>query len=64
MTDDTLSRFEQRLRELRSEYAAGEEQLRALDARRIQLEQTMMRISGAIQILEELMAEQSKHTET
>ena len=47
--------MQQRLAVLREELASGEAQLRALDERRTQLQQTMLRISGAIQVLEELI---------
>lgn len=43
-----------RLKELRDELAAGEEQMEAIERRRMQLRDTMLRISGAIQVLEEL----------
>lgn len=58
MSVETASRFETRLNELRSEMASGQEQMRALDARRTQLQETMTRIAGAIQVLEELLAEE------
>jgi predicted nuclease with TOPRIM domain len=45
--------LQKRLMELRSEYAAGEERLAALNAETTQLRDTMLRISGAIQVLEE-----------
>lgn len=46
--------IEQKLQELREEYAKGEQQLVQLDQRRRELQETMLRISGAIQVLEEL----------
>lgn len=48
----------QRLDELKAEYQAGQKMLADLDARRNDLQQTMLRISGAIQVLEELVASQ------
>jgi hypothetical protein len=45
-----------RLGELRTEYADGESQLVQLDRRRMQLQETMLRVAGAIQVLEELVA--------
>ena len=45
--------LQKRLIELRKEYAAGEERLAALNAETVQLRDTMLRISGAIQVLEE-----------
>ena len=47
--------IEQRLQELRSEFKIGEAQLEDLDRRRAQLRDTLLRISGAVQVLEELL---------
>ena len=47
----------QRLDELRTELARGREQMLILDQRRQELRDTMLRISGAIQVLEELLSE-------
>ena len=44
-----------RLERLRAEYAAGERLLVELEARQASLRQSMLRISGAIQVLEELL---------
>ena len=49
---DTLT---SRLAELREEYSRGEEQLSDLERRRGQVRDTLLRISGAIQVLEELL---------
>jgi len=46
-------RLEQRLRELKTEFETGQRMLVDLDAKRAELEQTLLRISGAIQVLEE-----------
>jgi prefoldin subunit 5 len=43
-----------RLAQLRAEYEAGQKMLAELDAQRQELRETMLRISGAIQVLEEL----------
>lgn len=48
--------LEQKLQELRYEYAKGQQQLAQLDQRRQELRDTMLRISGAITVLEELQA--------
>lgn len=48
--------MEQRLEELKHEYEAGQKMLADLEQKRISLEQTMLRISGAIQVLEEMLA--------
>lgn len=50
--------IEQKLQELRYEYAKGQQQLAQLDKRRHEVHDTMLRISGAIQVLEELQAVQ------
>lgn len=47
--------IEQRLGELRAELDAGQRMLTDLDTRRADLQATMLRISGAIQVLEELL---------
>jgi hypothetical protein len=44
-----------RLKALRQEYEAGQKMLADLEARRLDLQQTVLRISGAIQALEELL---------
>lgn len=46
--------LEIRLRELKAEFESGQKVLADLDARRDNLRETMLRISGAIQVLEEL----------
>jgi hypothetical protein len=45
----------ERLAELRREYQLGQEQMAVLDQRRQELRDTLLRISGAIQVLEELL---------
>jgi len=45
-----------RLDELRSEFESGQRQLALLDQRRQQLSETLLRIGGAIQVMEESMA--------
>ena len=49
--------IELRLQELRKELQAGQARLRDLEARKRELEQKLLRISGAIQVLEELKGE-------
>ncbi|WP_266168309.1 hypothetical protein [Dyella subtropica] len=58
-TARTPSRLEQRLAVLRQEYEAGQTQLRALEQRSRDLQNTMLRIHGAITVLEDLLAEES-----
>lgn len=43
-----------RLVELRGEFEKGQKELAQLEARREELKNTLLRISGAIQVLEEL----------
>ncbi|MGW3347189.1 hypothetical protein ACWDA3_28140 [Nonomuraea rubra] len=50
-------RLQARLAELRREYAVGESRLRDLLQQESALRETLLRISGAIQVLEELAAE-------
>lgn len=49
-------RLKERLETLRAEYRSGQDQLAALDTRRSDLQNTMLRIAGAIQVLEETLA--------
>jgi len=46
----------ERLAELRREYEHGQQQLVMLDRQRQEVRDTLLRISGAIQVLEELLA--------
>jgi predicted nuclease with TOPRIM domain len=48
--------LETRLHELKSEFDAGQKMLAELEQKKINLEQTLLRISGAIQVLEELLS--------
>ncbi|BAE50699.1 hypothetical protein [Paramagnetospirillum magneticum] len=50
--------LERRLEELRREYRTGQEQMTALEQRRRDLEATMLRLAGAIQVLEETVAQE------
>ena len=47
--------LEQRLTELKAECAAGQKMLADLQAQQANLQQTLLRISGAMQVLEELL---------
>lgn len=51
--------MEQKLLELKDELAKGKRRLELLDRERHQLRDTMLRISGAIQVLEEMMTQNS-----
>jgi predicted nuclease with TOPRIM domain len=48
--------LEQRLHQLKAEFETGQKMLAELEQRRANLEQTLLRITGAIQVLEELLA--------
>jgi predicted nuclease with TOPRIM domain len=45
-----------RVEELKREFETGQARLRELEAQAAQLRETMLRISGAIQVLEEALA--------
>jgi uncharacterized protein involved in exopolysaccharide biosynthesis len=47
-------RIERSLAALRHDYQVGQEQLRALELRQRELQNTLLRISGAMQALEDL----------
>lgn len=48
--------LEARLAELKQEFEAGQARLRELEAQGARLRETMLRISGAIQVIEEMLA--------
>ena len=50
-------RLEARLKELKTEFEAGQRVLADLEVQQTQTQKTLLRISGAIQVLEELLAE-------
>ncbi len=51
------AQLEQRLSELKAEFEAGQKMLAELEAKQVNIQQTLLRISGAIQVLEELLAQ-------
>ncbi len=51
--------IEERIKELKGEFENGQKMLEELDVKRAGLNQTLLRISGAIQALEELMPEEN-----
>ena len=51
--------LQQRLAGLRIEFEAGQKMLAELDVKRADIQQTLLRISGAIQVLEELLKEEA-----
>lgn len=56
--------MQDRLAELKREFESGQQQLAALENRASELRQTLLRINGAIQVLEELLAETENETES
>jgi len=50
-------KVEARLEELQKEFEVGQQRLRAVEVQEADLRQTLLRISGAIQILQELLEE-------
>ena len=55
-TQSMYQQAQHRLEELRQEFDAGKRAQAELDAKRDALTQTMLRISGAMQVLHELLA--------
>jgi len=47
-----------RLNQLKEEFQKGQEQMAMLDRKRAEVHAVLLRISGAIQVLEELVADQ------
>ena len=47
--------LEKRLEELETELEKGQQQLHELDTRRMDMEKMLLRISGAIQVIKELL---------
>jgi hypothetical protein len=51
---------DKRLAELKNEFERGQKILEDLDVRREQAKQSLLRISGAIQVLEEILREEGQ----
>ncbi|MFY1671334.1 hypothetical protein ACN27G_15400 [Plantactinospora sp. WMMB334] len=49
--------LEKRIAELETELRAGQQMLAELEAKRTDVQQTLLRITGAVQVLKELLAE-------
>ena len=49
--------LQQRLDELKKEFEIGQNRLQEMDRQQAHLRETLLRISGAIQVLEELLAQ-------
>ncbi len=52
-----------RLSELKTEFEAGQKMLADLESRSANIRETVLRISGAIQVLEELLKQASEEVE-
>jgi len=52
--------LEQRLTQLKAEFEAGQKMLAELETKKNEIQATVLRISGAIQVLEELLAQDSE----
>lgn len=52
--------LEGRLNALKTEFEAGQKMMVELEEKRVNLERTMLRISGAIQVVEELLDKQDE----
>jgi predicted nuclease with TOPRIM domain len=55
--------LQSRLDELKREFETGQARLRDVDAEQLRLRETLLRISGAIQVLEESLAAASSDTD-
>lgn len=55
------TQLEQRLRELKNEFEAGSKALAELEARQANMKSTLLRISGAIQVIEEELAKETSN---
>jgi predicted nuclease with TOPRIM domain len=53
-------KMEAKLEELKTEFEAGQKMLEEIDIKRSNLGQTILRISGAIQALQELIPEETE----
>jgi predicted nuclease with TOPRIM domain len=56
--------LQQRLEELKKEYETGQARLRELEAETTYVRETMLRISGAIQVMQELLEKDKPQSET
>jgi len=56
-------RMETRMAELKAEFEAGQKMLAELEAKQANLRDTLLRISGAVQVLEEELAKEAQPAE-
>lgn len=52
--------IEKRLKDLKAEFEAGQKMMADLDSKKANLSSTLLRISGAIQVLEEELANETR----
>ncbi len=52
--------LEQRVKELKAEFESGQKMLADLEAKQAELRNTLLRLTGAIQVLEEELAKYSE----
>lgn len=57
------TRLEQRLNQLKAEFEAGQQMIIELETKRDNLQKTLLRISGAIQVLEEELSQAGNEQE-
>lgn len=53
--------LQERLESLKAEYESGQKVLADLEAKQVNIRQTLLRIAGAIQVLEEELAKTEDH---
>ena len=58
-----IQQIEARLKELKGEFENGQKMLADLESREANVKSTLLRISGAIQALEELLSPAKTHSE-
>jgi predicted nuclease with TOPRIM domain len=56
--------LQKRLEELKKEFETGQARLRELEAEQAYIRETLLRISGAIQVLDESLAQETTSDET
>ncbi|AOV05730.1 hypothetical protein N5K37_29580 [Delftia tsuruhatensis] len=57
---ESIERYRQRVRELRENAIRIEDELRAVEEKKAELQTTLARIRGAVQVLEEIIDETSR----
>lgn len=62
--DEVRAQAERRLEELQAELSVGRRELREAERRHPELLETMLRISGAIQVLQELLGSFASNSDT